>query len=101
MVLNAHEHVYERFGPQDPNGAADPSNGIRQFTVGTGGVSHAKFPSANRAANSQVSNDATFGILTLALHLSSFDWSFIPDRTTLTGHQVAFTDVSTTPTACH
>ena len=68
MVLNAHEHVYERFAPQNPDGVADPANGIRQFTVGTGGVSHAKFPSANRVANSQVSNDATFGILTLALH---------------------------------
>src|SRR5947207_10690114 len=30
--------VYERFAPQSPNGTADPQLGIRQFTVGTGGI---------------------------------------------------------------
>jgi acid phosphatase type 7 len=95
VVLNAHEHVYERFAPQNPDGVADPAHGIRQFTVGTGGVSHAKFPSASRAANSQVSNDATFGILTMALHQDAYDWSFIPE----TGK--TFTDASLTSAACH
>lgn len=95
IVLNAHEHVYERFAPQNPDAVADPVNGIRQFTVGTGGVSHAKFPSANRAANSQVSNDATFGVLTLTLHLHAYDWSFIPEA------GKTFSDASSTSTTCH
>ena len=35
MILNGHEHLYERFAPQTPAGVAAP-DGIRQFTVGTG-----------------------------------------------------------------
>lgn len=101
VVLNAHEHTYERFAQQDPDGNADPVNGIREFVVGTGGVSHAKFPSAARLPNSEASSDSTFGILTLGLHLDSYDWQFMPDLTTVTGHQVPFTDASTVPTACH
>ncbi len=38
IVMSAHEHMYERFGPQDPDGHADPARGIRQFVVGTGGA---------------------------------------------------------------
>ena len=37
LILNGHDHLYERFAPQSPNGMADPINGIRQFTIGTGG----------------------------------------------------------------
>ena len=40
VVLNGHDHIYERFAPQDANGRLDPARGIRQFTVGTGGVAH-------------------------------------------------------------
>jgi hypothetical protein len=36
VILNGHEHLYERFAPQTPAGVAAP-DGIRQFTVGTGG----------------------------------------------------------------
>jgi acid phosphatase type 7 len=38
VVLNAHEHIYERFAPQTPAGTPDEAHGIRQFTVGTGGA---------------------------------------------------------------
>ena len=95
MVLDAHEHTYERFAPQNPSGVADPTNGIREFVVGTGGYGLVKFPSTNRLPTSQVSNDQTFGILTLSLHLNSYDWNFIPQA------GQTFTDASTTPTSCH
>ena len=39
LVLNGHDHDYERFAPQDPTGAADYARGIREFVVGTGGKS--------------------------------------------------------------
>lgn len=94
VVLNAHEHDYERFAPQNPDGVADP-NGIREFVVGTGGASHAKFPSTDRLPTSEASNDNTFGILTLSLHTDGYDWNFIPEP------GKTFTDASTTPTACH
>src|SRR5437870_8525795 len=37
VVLNGHDHNYERFAPQDPSGHADAARGIREFVVGTGG----------------------------------------------------------------
>lgn len=43
VVLSGHEHVYERFDPQNPDGQSDPTTGIRQFTVGTGGASPYSF----------------------------------------------------------
>jgi hypothetical protein len=76
VVLNGHEHNYERFGPQTPNGVADP-NGVREFVSGTGGKSHYTFGTA--IANSQVRNSNTFGVLKLTLHASSYDWNFVPE----------------------
>jgi acid phosphatase type 7 len=38
IVINGHDHLYERFAPQTPDGRPDPIKGIRQFTVGTGGA---------------------------------------------------------------
>lgn len=35
VVLVGHDQYYERFAPQDPDGNANPSNGIRQFVIGT------------------------------------------------------------------
>lgn len=37
LVLNGHEHNYERFAPQDANGNPDP-DGIVQIVAGTGGT---------------------------------------------------------------
>lgn len=93
VVLNAHEHVYERFARQTPGAIRRPS-GIREFIVGTGGASHVKFPSSGRAANSEASSDNTFGILTLSLHRDGYDWRFIPEP------GGAFHDASAVPTPC-
>jgi 3',5'-cyclic AMP phosphodiesterase CpdA len=38
VVLNGHEHHYERFGPQTPAGLRDTTRGIVQYIVGTGGA---------------------------------------------------------------
>jgi len=43
LILNGHDHDYERFAPQDPGGNADPKRGIREFVVGTGGKNHREF----------------------------------------------------------
>jgi acid phosphatase type 7 len=76
LVLNGHEHNYERFAKQNPSGAADP-NGIREFVVGTGGASHG-YPFGTPLANSQVRNDSTWGVLKLTLHPAGYDWQFVP-----------------------
>ncbi|MDP9364490.1 MAG: metallophosphoesterase [Chloroflexota bacterium] len=77
LVLSGHEHHYERFAPQDPNGRADAERGIRQFVVGTGG-GKGHYPFGRIVANSEKRNDDTFGVLKLTLHPTSFDWEFVP-----------------------
>ncbi|PYP76241.1 MAG: alkaline phosphatase, partial [Gemmatimonadetes bacterium] len=76
VILNGHEHVYERFAPQTPGAIADPTNGIRQFTVGTGGASHYSFGTIQ--PNSEARNGNTYGVLKLTLHATSYDWQFVP-----------------------
>ncbi len=76
VVLNGHDHIYERFDPQAPNGLLDEANGIRQFTVGTGGADHTGI--ASIAANSVVTNTDTFGVLALTLHPTGYSWVFDP-----------------------
>ncbi len=75
LILDGHDHLYERFALQSPAGKADP-NGIREFIIGTGGASPQSF--GTTAANSQVRNAGTFGVLQLTLHAHSYDWQFIP-----------------------
>jgi len=78
VILNGHDHDYERFAPQTPAGTYDPQRGIRAFVVGTGGRSHYQFP-GTFVANSEVRNDNTFGVLKLRLHPGSYDWQFVPE----------------------
>ena len=37
VVLNGHNHSYERFGPQDADSNFQ-AHGVRQFVIGTGGA---------------------------------------------------------------
>jgi hypothetical protein len=76
LVLDGHDHIYERFAPQTPTGVADPVNGIREITVGTGGADHTHL--ATLAANSVVADTTTFGVLKLTLHATSYSWNFVP-----------------------
>jgi hypothetical protein len=77
VVISAHVHNYERFAPQDPNGTYDPAKGIREFVVGTGGMSLEGFPTTV-SPNSEV-RARNFGVLELTLHSTSYDWQFVPD----------------------
>jgi hypothetical protein len=77
VVVNGHDHDYERFAPQNPEGGADAAHGIREFVVGTGGKSHRPFAAPH--ANSEVRNADTFGVLKLALRTGAYDWQFIPE----------------------
>jgi hypothetical protein len=77
VIVNGHDHDYERFAPQDPNGAADTTRGMREFVVGTGGASHTAFFAVQ--PNSQVRDSDTFGVLKLTLNSSSYDWQFVPE----------------------
>ncbi len=74
VVLAGHDHHYERFAPQDPQGKADPA-GIREFIVGTGGKT---LRAAKGKANTEVVNDKAFGVLKLVLNPTSYEWTFVP-----------------------
>jgi calcineurin-like phosphoesterase family protein len=76
VVISGHDHTYERFAPQTPDGAADPGRGIRQFVVGTGGKSHYGFDAP--LPNSEVRDNTSYGVLKLTLDPGSYSWSFIP-----------------------
>ena len=75
VVLNGHQHNYERFAPQTPSGTADATSGVREFVVGTGGYS--VWGTATPLATSQA-RGRSFGVLRLTLHATSYDWRFVP-----------------------
>ncbi len=76
LMLAGHEHSYERFAPQDPDGHLDPENGIREIVVGTGGRSH--YPLGRATPNSEKWNADTFGVLKLTLSPEKYTWEFVP-----------------------
>ena len=75
VVLNGHDHHYERFAPLDPGGNRNDVGGIREIVVGSGGKSLYTF--RRRSPGSQYRNHTDFGVLSMALRPSSYDWSFI------------------------
>jgi hypothetical protein len=91
VILSGHEHLYERFAPQTPGGAAN-SNGIRQFTVGTGGKSRQSLASS-KPHNSQARQSSTYGVLSLTLRPTSYAWRFVSEA------GGSFTDAGSQ--ACH
>jgi len=91
VIVGGHDHDYERFAPQQPDGAADPARGIREFVVGTGGKNHRPFGPPIR--NSEVRDATAFGVLKVTLKPGGYDWQFIPEA------GKSFTDSGTG--ACH
>jgi hypothetical protein len=77
VVLNGHDHNYERFAPQSPTGAADAGRGIREFVVGTGGTGLRSFSTVR--ANSEVRITGEHGVLKLELEASGYRWSFVTE----------------------
>ncbi len=76
LVLGGHSHDYERFAPQTPDAARDDVRGIREFVVGTGGKNN--YPFGTIAANSEVRDAVTSGVLMLTLRPDGYDWQFEP-----------------------
>jgi hypothetical protein len=75
IILNGHNHNYERFAPQDPYRNPD-TNGIREFVVGTGGAS-LDTSALPLAPNEEVRSAAAYGYIKLTLKVDSYDWQFI------------------------
>lgn len=65
VVLQGHDHLYERFAPID---------GIRSFVLGTGGADHYEFHVIK--SGSEVRDAEAFGVLVVTLRDGSYDWRF-------------------------
>jgi hypothetical protein len=76
VIVNGHDHDYERFAPQDPDAVEDRVKGIREFVAGTGGT--VLRPFEKLAANSELRAAGIYGVLKFTLHPSSYEWQFIP-----------------------
>jgi calcineurin-like phosphoesterase family protein len=78
IVLNGHDHDYERFEPQDGDGNA-AADGVREFVVGTGGAELRSF--GDIKPNSAV-RIVDWGILTMELNdVGTYSWAFLDDVT--------------------
>ena len=75
VVLNGHEHNYERFAPLNTSGEVDGRHGIREFVVGTGGKSHYTF--GDPITGSQTRIDDRFGVLEMTLRSARYEWRFV------------------------
>jgi hypothetical protein len=74
LVVNGHDHDYERFGPQDADGRA-ADDGTREFVVGTGGAALRDF--ATIRPNSLTRASGVHGVLQLTLRASGYTWRFV------------------------
>jgi len=90
LILNGHEHNYERFKQMNASGSA-VSQGLREIIVGTGGAGLYGFGTIR--STSEVRNSSTHGVLKLTLNSTSYSWKFVP----IAGK--TFTDSGTTN--CH
>jgi Calcineurin-like phosphoesterase len=75
LVINGHEHNYERFKQMNASGLA-VSKGMRAFVVGTGGAGLYGFGSIR--STSELRNSSTHGVLKLTLSSTSYSWKFVP-----------------------
>jgi hypothetical protein len=78
VVVNGHDHDYERFAPQDPEGSPDSKRGIREFVAGTGGKNLRPF--SEPKPNSELRDATAFGVLKLTLKPDGYEWQFIPQE---------------------
>jgi alkaline phosphatase len=76
LVINGHDHSYERFAPARPDGRTDRRHGLRQIVVGTGGAWRTPFTDERRP-NSAYRTNASQGVLRLGLGRGHYAWRFL------------------------
>ena len=105
LVFVGHDHNYQRFAPQNKVGVSDPTNGIREFIVGTGGASFHKVPEDQvgqsnlekaqplEDSSGNLVGEAANGILAVTLRPTGYNWEFVSEASK------TFTDFGTG--TCH
>ena len=76
LVLNGHDHNYQRWTPMRPDGTPDPA-GIRLIINGAGGKNHTTPTRDDPRVEAR--NHDTFGVLKLTLAPEAYAWEFIPE----------------------
>jgi hypothetical protein len=76
LVVNGHDHGYQRFTPVDSLGSEDSVNGIREIVAATGGAGLYAFPTNSDLI--AVRNNTSHGVLKLTLAPGSYTWEFTP-----------------------
>ncbi|HEY7189249.1 MAG TPA: metallophosphoesterase [Vicinamibacterales bacterium] len=74
VIVNGHEHLYERYGPMTPDGQRNDVKGIRQFIVGTGGAGLYTISRLHPVSEVQV---ISHGLLKLTLSSQGYQWEFL------------------------
>ena len=74
MVLQGHEHQYERFAPMTADGTLSATGGMRSFVVGTGGAETYAHATVRAGSEKQLE---TFGVMRLSLSAGNAKWRFI------------------------
>ena len=93
VVLSAHNHLYQRWVPQDGRGNS-VADGAVQFTVGTGGRSLYPFGRPPKPENLEVTQNDAYGLLQMTLHADSYSYEWVS-----AAGQPAFEDAGTVD--CH
>lgn len=91
VILNGHDHHYERFARQDSSATATP-DGIRQFIIGNGGGEKRGIGTVKK--NSEKRLGQVYGVLLMTLHSNSYEWQFLKADGTVG-------DSSSGPNECH
>lgn len=74
VVLQSHEHQYERFAPMSSDGSLSATGGLRSFVVGTGGAEIYPHASVRAGSEKQV---VAYGVMRLSLSAGHAKWRFI------------------------
>ena len=75
VVVEGHDHNYERFAPMTASGVRDDARGLRSFVVGTGGTGHRAF--ATIQPNSEYRDNVAFGVIKFELSEGAYRWSLV------------------------
>lgn len=74
LVINGHDHLYERFARLDAVGRPDAGAGMREFIAGTGGAPLYEFHGISPGSEARI---AAWGVLKLTLYTSGYAWEFV------------------------
>lgn len=85
LILNGHDHTYQRFPRLNPQGRTDPL-GIQQIVVGTGGHSLTTFAKKPSQPAVVTKSASTVGVLNLSLGQGSYTWDFVRAPFSGNGH---------------